>query len=125
MAVCTMPTGREPHQTGEPRGLLPSGGSFTAKLACLPSSPAPKGRGVGCRALALLLLEDPFALEIVAEEEKKEIDGNLGDVVAPTQPEVQGAGQTGGKQHVENENAEIAHKAAATGTGGSGKPSSG
>ena len=56
-----------------------------------PYAPARMARRNGCRALALLL-EDPFALEVVAEEEKKEIDGNLGDVVAPAEPEVQGAG---------------------------------
>ena len=88
--------------------------AVTPQPSCFPSSsPAPKGRGVGCRALALLLAEDPFALEVVAEEEEKKIDGDLGDVVAPTQPEVHGAGQTGGEQHVENEDAQVAQEAAA------------
>ena len=40
---------REPHQTGEPRGPLPSGGNSAANRL-FSSSPAPYGRGVGCRA---------------------------------------------------------------------------
>ena len=43
MAVLYYATGREPHQTGEPRGLLPSGGSFAAKPHVHRAAPRPKG----------------------------------------------------------------------------------
>ena len=47
-------TGREPHQTGEPRGLLPSGGSFAAKPHVSRAVPRPMGavRGQGVLPLA-------------------------------------------------------------------------
>ena len=42
----------ELYQTGEPRGLLPSGGKTPAKLHVCRASPAPYGRGVGSRGNA-------------------------------------------------------------------------
>ena len=44
------PTNRKPHQTGEPRGLLPSGGNSAAKLHVPQMLLRPMGgRGVGSR----------------------------------------------------------------------------
>ena len=42
------PPGRNPHQTREPRGLLPSGGNSEATFLSH-ECPAPYGRGEGCR----------------------------------------------------------------------------
>ena len=47
-------TGREPHQTGEPRGLLPSGGSFAAKPHVSRAVPRPMGAVWGQGVLPLV-----------------------------------------------------------------------
>ena len=46
MAVFSIQLTRNPYQTGEPRGLSPSGGNSAANLLSL-VCPAPYGRGVG------------------------------------------------------------------------------
>ena len=48
MAVFSIQLTRNPHQTGEPRGLSPSGGNSAANLLSL-VCPAPIGRGVGVK----------------------------------------------------------------------------
>ena len=52
MAAFPNSTIRNPHQTGEPWHLSCHGGKTPANLLSL-VCPAPYGRGVGCRALAL------------------------------------------------------------------------
>ena len=48
MAVFSIQLTRNPYQTGEPRGLSPSGGNSAANLFSL-VCPAPYGRGVGVK----------------------------------------------------------------------------
>ena len=48
MAVFSIQLTRNPYQTGEPRGLSPSGGNSAANLLSL-VCPAPYGRGVGVK----------------------------------------------------------------------------
>ena len=47
--VLSYPTSTKPHRTREPRGLSPSGGSFTAKLHVSLRPCAPQARSPGCR----------------------------------------------------------------------------
>ena len=54
-------TGREPHQTGEPRGLLPSGGSFAAKPHVSRAVPRPMGAVWGQGVLPLARAMRPVA----------------------------------------------------------------
>ena len=51
MAVFSIQLTRNPYQTGEPRGLSPSGGNSAANLLSL-VCPAPIGRGMGSRGTA-------------------------------------------------------------------------
>ena len=59
----TMPTGREPHQTGEPRGLSPSGGKLPAKPHVPRAAPRPMGAEWGAGVTA----PSPRAARPVAE----------------------------------------------------------
>ena len=52
MAVFSIQQTRKTHQTGEPRGPLPSGGKTSAKLHVCRASSAPYGRDVGSRGTA-------------------------------------------------------------------------
>ena len=61
MAVFSIQRTGKPHQTGEPRDPLPSGGKTSAKLHVCRASPAPYGRGWGQGALPLVRAMRPVA----------------------------------------------------------------
>ena len=60
-----MPTGREPHQTGEPWHLSCHGGNFTAKPHVPRAAPRPLGAVWGAGVLPLLLpLPETFGVVV-------------------------------------------------------------